>query len=196
MNKIFGLSLLLMFFISANSVSAQAKSWELDDAHANIYFSIDHIFAKIHGRFDDFSAKIDFDPEDLAASSFFFEVEVDSINTSNAKRDKHLRSADFFNGSDFPVIQFQSNSITATGTNTYDVAGTLTMKGKEYDFILPLTLAGIQDHPAMKGTKVAGFNGEVSIDRLAYGVGNGKFYKMGVVGKDVDLLVTLEVLSK
>ena len=132
----------------------------------------------------------------LAASSFFFEIEVDSINTNNGKRDKHLRSADFFNESDFPVIRFQSTSITATGMNTYDVAGTLTMKGKDYDFILPLTLAGVKDHPMVKGAQVAGFNGEISIDRLEYGVGNGKYYKLGVVGKDVDILVALEVLSK
>jgi len=196
MKKIIGLSLLLLFFISAHTSLALAKSWELDKAHANIYFGVDHIFTQIRGHFDEFSAKINFDPEDLAASNFFFEIEVDSINTNNGKRDKHLRSADFFNESDHPVIQFQSTSITATGTNTYDVAGTLTMKGKEYDFILPLTLAGVKDHPMVKGAQVAGLNGELSIDRLEYGVGSGKYYKLGVVGKDVDILVALEVLSK
>ena len=196
MKKIIGLSFLLLFFIFTHTSFAQARSWELDKAHANIYFGVDHIFTQIRGHFDEFSAKITFDPENLAASNFFFEIEVDSINTNNGKRDKHLRSADFFNESDFPVIRFQSTSITATGMNTYDVAGTLTMKGKDYDFILPLTLAGVKDHPMVKGAQVAGFNGEISIDRLEYGVGNGKYYKLGVVGKDVDILVALEVLSK
>lgn len=196
MKKIIGLSFLLVFFIFAHTSFVQAKSWEPDKAHANIYFGVDHIFTQIRGHFDDFSAKITFDPENLAASSFFFEIEVDSINTNNSKRDKHLRSADFFNEADFPVIRFQSTSITATGKNTYDVAGTLTMKGKEYDFVLPLTLAGVKDHPMVKGAQVAGFNGKLSIDRLEYGVGNGKYYKLGVVGKDVDILVALEVLSK
>ena len=196
MKKIIGLSLLLILLIAASSGFAQAKSWELDKDHANIYFGVDHIFSKIRGHFDEFSAKISFDPDDLAASNFFFEIEVDSINTNNGKRDRHLRSADFFNQPDYPVIRFQSKSIIATGDNTYDVTGTLTMKGKDYDFVLPLTLAGIKDHPMVKGAKVAGFNGEMSIDRLTYGVGNGKYYKMGVVGKDVDILVALEVLSK
>jgi polyisoprenoid-binding protein YceI len=185
-----------MFLISTHTGLALAKSWELDKAHANIYFGVDHIFTQIRGHFDDFSAKINFDPEDLGASSFFFEIKVDSINTNNGKRDKHLRSADFFNESDFPVIQFQSKSIAATGNNTYNVTGTLTMKGKEYDFILPLSLAGVKDHPMVKGAQVAGFNGELLIDRLEYGVGNGKYYKLGVVGKEVEILVALEVLSK
>ena len=47
----------------------------------------------------------------------------------------------------------------------------------------------------MKGKEVIGFNGELTIDRLAYKVGTGKFYQMGVVGKDVEILVTLEALS-
>jgi len=196
MNKIIGVSLFMILLITSNSGFAQATSWELDKPHANIYFEVNHIFTKIRGRFDEFSAKINFDPENLAASNFFFEIVVDSINTNVAKRDKHLRSADFFNESDFPVIRFQSKTITSTGENTYDVAGTLTMKGKDYDFVLPLTLAGVKDHPAMKGVKVAGFNGEATIDRLEYGVGNGKFYKMGVVGKEVEIVVGLEVLSK
>jgi polyisoprenoid-binding protein YceI len=196
MNKIIGVSLFMILFITSNSGFARATSWELDKAHANIYFEVDHIFTQIRGCFDNFSAKIDFDPDDLAASNFFFEIEVASINTNVAKRDKHLLSADFFNESDFPVIRFQSKTITSTGENTYDVAGTLTMKGKDYDFVLPLTLAGVKDHPAMKGVKVAGFNGEATIDRLEYGVGNGKFYKMGVVGKEVEIVVGLEVLSK
>ena len=196
MKKCIGIALLMVLLFAGQNSFAKAPSWELDEAHANIYFGVDHIFSPIRGHFDKFSAEIHFDPEDLAASSFFFEIEVDSINTNNGKRDKHLRSADFFNESDFPVIQFQSKSITATGENTYDVAGTLTMKGKEYDFILPLTLAGVKDHPMVKGARVAGLNGEMTIDRLDYGVGDGKYYKMGVVGKDVDILVALEVLNK
>lgn len=196
MKKCIGISVVVILLIAAGAGFAKAKSWELDRAHTNIYFGINHIFSPIRGHFDEFSAKINFDPQNLATSNFFFEIEVDSINTSNAKRDRHLRSEDFFNESDYPVIQFQSTSVTATGTNTYDIAGTLTIKGKKYDFTLPLTLAGIMDHPMEKGSKVAGLNGKMNIDRLDYGVGNGKYYDLGVVGKDVEVLVALEVLNK
>ena len=48
----------------------------------------------------------------------------------------------------------------------------------------------------MKGKSVAGFNGKLTIDRLAYGVGTGKFLDYGVVGKDVDILISLEVISE
>lgn len=59
----------------------------------------------------------------------------------------------------------------------------------------PLGLAGTADHPAKKGTEVVGFNDRFTFDRLAYGVGTGKLHKMGVVGKDVMVLVSLELLS-
>ena len=54
----------------------------------------------------------------------------------------------------------------------------------------------MKDHPFSKGSDVVGFNGQLSLDRLAYAVGDGKYYKMGAVGKDVDILVTIEALRK
>ena len=93
------------------------------------------------------------------------------------------------------LMTFESAKITDAGGGLYNVDGTLTVKGVAYDLTLPLTLAGVKEHPAKKGTDVAGFNGNVTLDRLAHKVGNGKFYDMGVVGKDVDVFVSLELLS-
>ena len=179
----------------ATSAFSAAPTWNLDKAHSGIYFSIDHIFSKVNGHFNEFSTDIAFDPADLAGSKFDFEIQVGSIDTNIVKRDKHLLSADFFDAGGFPTMTFKSSKISDQGNGMYDVAGTLTIKEKDYNLTLPLKLEGIKEHPAKKGTDVAGFNGRVTIDRLAHGVGTGKFYDMGVVGKDVDVFVTLEVLS-
>lgn len=184
--------LLLSLLIVPAAYSA-SDSWELDKSHSNVYFSIDHIFAKVNGNFNDFSSDIVFNPEDLSKSSFAFTIKVDSINTNISKRDKHLLSADFFDEGKHSTMSFTSTSVTAGDGDLYNVAGKLSVKGKDYDVTLPLILAGIKDHPAVPGKEVAGFNGKVVIDRLAYGVGAGKFYKMGVVGKDVEVFVSLEV---
>ena len=186
----------LILSVSVSSASAAARSWELDTAHSNIYFSVTHIFSKVNGLFNDFSLDVNFDPENLEQSSFLFTIQVESINTNIAKRDKHLVSADFFDAGQFPQMIFESTRITGTGDGTYDVAGKLTVKGVAYDVTLPLKLEGVKEHPTKKGTDVAGFNGTLTIDRLAYGVGTGKFYEMGVVGKEVDIFVSLEVLSE
>lgn len=182
--------------LGATSALSAAPSWNLDKAHSGIYFSVDHIFSKVKGHFNEFTADISFDPADLEVSKFNFEIQVSSIDTNIGKRDKHLQSGDFFDAAAFPKMTFKSSKITDTGNGMYDVKGTLTIKEKGYDLTLPLKLEGVKEHPAKKGTDVAGFNGQVSINRLDHGVGSGKFYDMGVVGKDVDVFVTLELLSK
>ena len=168
----------IVLLIGATSAFSAAQSWNLDTAHSNVYFSVDHIFSKVNGHFNEFTTDIKFDPADLDGSKFDFEIQVSSIDTNIGKRDKHLQSGDFFDAATYPLMTFKSSAITDQGNGMYDVAGTLTIKDKDY------------------GTDVAGFNGRITIDRLAHGVGSGKFYEMGVVGKDVDVFVSLEVLSK
>ena len=191
---LFSLTLAVLLLFGQNA-SAAARAWELDTDHSNVYFSIEHIYAKVQGRFAAIAATVHFDPANLKESRFDFEIKVDSIDTGIKQRDDHLRSADFFASSDHPLITFTSNAVTAAGEGVYQVAGTLTVKGKSRDLVLPLTLAGVKDHPTTPGKQVAGFNGRLSVDRLALGVGDGKFYKMGLLGKDVDVLVTLELLA-
>ena len=186
---------LAVLLLSGQHASAAARAWELDTDHSNVYFSIEHIYAKVQGRFAAIAATVHFDPANLKESRFDFEIKVDSIDTGIKQRDDHLRSADFFASSDHPLITFTSKAVTAAGEGVYQVAGTLTVKGKSRDLVLPLTFAGVKDHPTTPGKQVAGFNGRLSVDRLALGVGDGKFYKMGLLGKEVEVLVTLELLA-
>ncbi len=186
---------LVFLVLAGQTVVAAARDWQLDKAHSNFYFSVDHIFSRIHGHFNDFSGEVKFDPKNLAESSFYFEIKTDSIDTNIAKRDKHLQSGDFFDTAKFPVMTFKSTKITEVGNHMYEVLGKFTVKGEAYDLTLPLTLAGVKGHPAVKDKEVIGFNGGVTIDRLAYKIGTGKFADMGVVGKDVEILVSLEALG-
>jgi len=188
----------LTFFIlitGSQSVLAKARVWELDKAHSNFYFSVGHIFAKVNGHFNDYSGEIHFDPAHLTESRFYFEIEADSIDTNIAKRDKHLQSGDFFDAAKYPLLTFESTNINDIGDGLYEVLGKFTVKGQAYDLVLPLSFAGIKNHPMAKGKEVVGFNGKLTIDRLGYKIGTGKFYDLGVVGKDVEIFVTLEGLS-
>ena len=111
---LFSLTLAVLLLFGQNA-SAAARAWELDTDHSNVYFSIEHIYAKVQGRFTAIAATVHFDPANLKESRFDFEIKVDSIDTGIKQRDDHLRSADFFASSDHPLITFTSNAVTAAG---------------------------------------------------------------------------------
>lgn len=198
MNKkrLFPLVVVLVVTFLVSPLRAEVRPWEIDKEHTNFYFSVDHIFAKVQGRFTDFSGTILFDPAHLNNSKISFEIKVNSVDTGIGKRDKHLLSKDFFEASQYPLITFVSTGITKAGESTYTVNGNLTIKGVTTNLALPLVYNGAKDHPLSPGMEVAGFNGHLTLDRLAYKVGDGKYYQMGAVGKDVAVLATIEVLRK
>ncbi len=198
MNKktLFPLAVVFLVGFIVSPLHAEIRPWELDQEHTNFYFSVSHIYAKVHGRFADFKGVFLFDPDNLKDSQISFQIKTKSVDTGISKRDRHVVSEDFLDASKYPLITFTSNSITKAGGNTYNINGKLTIKGVSSDLILPLTYEGMKDHPLVPGMEVAGFNGRLTLDRLAYTVGDGKYYKMGAVGKDVDILVTIEALRK
>jgi polyisoprenoid-binding protein YceI len=177
-------------------VSAQAPAWDIDVDHTNFYFRVTHIYSDVIGRFNDYKGQVVFDPMNPESSEMSFEIEVKSIDTGLRKRDRHLRSEDFLDASEYPLITFTSSSIKKIDDANFELIGTLTIKEVSKEISIPLSYAGTMDHPLVKNTEVAGFNGEITIDRLEYGVGDGKYYDMRVVDKDVTILFTTEVMRK
>ena len=176
--------------------SAQAPVWEIDKDHTNFYFRVTHIYSDVIGRFNDYKGSVQFDPINPERSEISFEIEVKSIDTGLRKRDKHLRSEDFLDASEYPLITFKSSSIEKQDDSSLKLTGTLTIKDVSREISIPLSYAGTMGHPLVKNTEVAGFNGEITIDRLEYGVGDGKYYQMRAVDKDVTILFTAEVMRK
>ncbi len=184
-----------MFFIFVlGPFQAAAQQWKLDQVHTNFFFDVRHTFATVRGQFMDFSGDIFFAPDNLDKSKFNFVIKVDSVDTQVGKRDTHLRSPDFFNTAKYPVMTFKSSKVSYAGDGKYIVAGTLTIKDVSNDIALEFDYHGQKENPLKPGEIVAGFDTRLTIDRLQYNVGDGKFFKMGVVGKDVDILFTLELL--
>jgi polyisoprenoid-binding protein YceI len=198
MNKklLFFLIIVLNVGLVVCSLHAEDRPWKIDKEHTNLYFSVDHIYAKVQGRFTDYEGSLLFDPNNLQDSKISFEIKVKSVDTGIGKRDRHLRSADFFDASKYPLITFISTSITKAEENIYQVSGILTIKDVSKDLVLPLAFEGMRENPLAPDMEVAGFNGRLILDRLEYNVGDGKYYQMGAVGKDVDILVTIEALRK
>jgi len=196
MNKrtLFILLLLTALLWPVSAVYAAAPAWTVDPPHSSIRFSVQHIYATVWGNFDDYTGTIRFDPNDLATSSIAFTIEPKSIQTGVAKRDSDLRSRNFFDVDKYPTIDFASTAIRHLEGDRYEVAGRLTIKDVSREVVLPMVYHGSKDHPMMPGNLVAGFDIDTTLDRLAYHVGNGSYFQRGIIGKDIAIYVSVEML--
>jgi len=190
-------SLIVLLLIAGLSPLMQSlaagSEWQVDPAHSGIMFEIKHIFSTVRGHFSEYSAEVDFDPAVPEKSRFDFTVKTDSITTYIEKRDQHLKTADFFDTEKYPEMTFKSSKVTLIKDNRYLLEGKMTVKDVTKDMKVELVYLGQKDHPMEKGSTVIGLETRFTIDRLAFHVGDGKYHKMGVLGKDVNVLVTLEM---
>lgn len=168
----------------------------VDKGHSEVSFQVRHLVTQVRGNFNDYEGTINLDPANLEKSSVDFRIKAASIDTNNADRDKHLRSEDFFFVEKYPEITFQSKSIKKAGKDTYDVTGTLTMRGVAKEVTLPVTWLGTVKDPW--GNEKAGFSTAVTLNRKDYGINwnaaldNGGF----VLSDDVKVDINLETQKK
>jgi polyisoprenoid-binding protein YceI len=122
-------------------------SWTIDPTHTVIGFSARHaMVAKVRGRFEVFSGGFVLDGADPSASSAQLSVEMASVDTKNADRDAHLKSAEFFDVEQFPTMTFTSTSIEGTAP-TFTVHGDLSVHGVTKNIPVRFELVGTSTDP-------------------------------------------------
>lgn len=164
--------------------------YNIDPAHSVIGFAIRHLeISWVEGRFKDFKGTVHFDEKDLTKSSVEFSAKVASIDTGVEPRDKHLRTADFFDVEKFPEMTFKSTRVERKGKDGYVLHGDFTLKGVTKQVSLPFTVAGAIKDPW--GNTRFGVHAQTKIDRRDYGITWGKALDNG--GVDVGNEVTIEL---
>ncbi|MBB3229618.1 YceI family protein [Halomonas stenophila] len=170
---------------------AQAADYVIDTEegqHAFIQFKISHLgFSYILGSFEDFSGQFSYDPDDLAASSANLEVDVASLTTNHAERDKHIKSDDFLDIAEYPTASFTSTGFEATGENQGVLSGELTLHGETRAIEMPVTLLGEGEDPW--GNYRAGFEGSTTLTLADYGIDMSSFPEPM---QELELYVTFE----
>ena len=173
----------------AAGLARAADNYNVDSEHASIIFRIDHLgVGNAYGRFNDPTGKLTLDNGKLTDISF--EVKTENVDTDNQKRDDHLRSPDFFNAKQFPVITFKSTGIKAAGDNQYEVTGDLTLHGVTKSITVPLKKTGEKDTGRM-GYRT-GWEAQLDLKRSDYGMTG----MQGAVGDDVHLVVSFEAVKQ
>jgi polyisoprenoid-binding protein YceI len=147
----------------------ETNTWTLDTAHSGIGFAIRHmVVAKVRGRFGGWTGTVKLDEQDLTRSAVDVQIEAGSIDTGNAQRDTHLRSADFLDVEQFPTLRFQSTRIENAGAERFRVVGKLTIHGVTREVELAVERGGQGKDPW--GNQRVGFAATTSILRSDFGL--------------------------
>jgi polyisoprenoid-binding protein YceI len=185
------LALALAATLAAGPRAARADDYVLDDSHTSIIFGISHLgFSLTYGRFNKMSGTYTLDAADPAASKFQFAIDAASVDTNNANRDNHLRSADFLNTGEFPVISFTSTKVVASeeeGKTVYEVTGEMLMHGVTKEVTLKLVKLGEGPGPGGRDYR-SGFLCDTRLMRSDFGITGG----IPDIGDEVAITISFE----
>ncbi|MCL4809921.1 MAG: YceI family protein [Thermoanaerobaculia bacterium] len=189
-------SLALAAVLGAASLPAAAESWSIDASHSTVGFSVRHMMVtNVKGSFGKFAAKVDGSPADPATAKISATIQVASVDTRDAKRDEHLRSADFFDTAKFPEMTFTSTKVEKTSATTARVTGNLTLRGVTRPVVLDVEYTSPLKNPW--GKTVVGASATGKINRKDFGVNWSKSLDGGglVVGDEVTIQLDLQFVK-
>lgn len=142
-------------------------TWTIDPMHTSVGFSVVHaMVTKVRGQFDDVSGTVEVRGENDAVVEAV--IKTGSINTRQANRDEHLRSADFFDSEQYPDMTFRSTGITVKDDEEFTLAGELTIKDVTKPVSFDVEVGGV--HVDQTGALRAGFEADLTISRKEYGL--------------------------
>jgi len=172
------------------AASSQAGKYILDQAHSKVGFEIPHlVISTVEGRFTKYDGEIEL-ADKFTDSKVTASIDVATIDTSNDDRDKHLKSADFFDVAKYPKMTFKSKKITGTPEN-FKVVGDLTIKDKTKEVTLDGKFLGVVKDGY--GNEKAAFNASTKINRQQFGLKWSKAVEVGpVVGDEVTISLKVQ----
>jgi polyisoprenoid-binding protein YceI len=186
-----------MSSILAPHTTGTITTWRIDPAHSNIEFAVRHLMiSSVKGRFTDVTGTAVTSDEDSTAGAVDITINVNSIDTREAQRDAHLRSADFFDAERFPTITFRSLRVQPTTDGAFNLLGELTIKGTTREVTLAVTPEGRGKDPW--GGERAGFSATTKIRRSDFGLTWNQVLETGglAVGDEVKIAIDLELIKQ
>lgn len=190
-----GLALALAVAATVPAAAGDVPAWTVDQGKSHISFVGRQMNAPSKGEFKKFTAKIRFDPADLAGSAVEVTIDTESASTGNTNIDAELRRPNWFAVAKFPTARFVATSIRSKGGNAYAAAGKLTIRDVTRDVVMPFTLI-IGDDPAAADRLLARARGTLTIRRLHFGIGQNEWKDTSVVADKVVIRFDLTARRK
>jgi polyisoprenoid-binding protein YceI len=170
-------------------------TYNIDPVHSSVHFSVRHLMvSNVRGEFSKLSGTIQADPTNPTASSVEATIDIDSINTRDAGRDTHLKSADFFDMEKFPTMTFRSTKVVLKEGGA-EVTGDLTIHG----VTKPVTLEVEGSTEEIKdpwGNQRIGLSATAKLSRKEFGLTWNAALETGgvMVGDEVKVTIDLQAV--
>ncbi len=181
---------------TSHNSHAEMARWNVDHAHSTVGFQVAHmVISKTNGKFTEYSGFIEMDAVTQKVKAIETVIQTKSVFTDHQKRDKHLRSPDFFDVKKFPTMTYRMKSYKKTG-DTFTAVGDLTLLGITKEITLVGSMNGVAKDPW--GNTRAGFSGEGTINRKDYGMKFSGTLDTGglLVGDEVKIKLEMEVIKE
>jgi len=174
----------------AHAESAAPGKYKIDPAHSTVEFSVSHLgISHLVGRFDTFEGDLNLTPN--GKSDVSVTIQTASVDTNHQKRNEHLRSPDFFNSKQFPVMRFVSRKVSynAAGEPVH-VDGDLELHGVTKPVTLAVKPVGAGKDP-WGGYRI-GYTATSTLKRSDFGMN----FMPGGIGDDIALTLQIEAIKQ
>ena len=179
--------------MSTTVAAPQATTWNLDPAHSVAEFKVKHMMiSSVKGQFTGVTGSLTLDETDISNSRVEATIDASSINTREAQRDAHLKSADFFDVEKYPSLTFRSKSVKRTGYDELAVTGDLTIHGVTREVVLKVEGPTAPAKDPWGYTRV-GLSATTKINRKDYGLTWNTVLEAGGVLVGEEVAITLDV---
>ncbi|QXD16398.1 YceI family protein [Rhodocaloribacter litoris] len=171
------------------------NTYVVDPVHSCVQFRVRHLgFSRITGRFDTFSAVLRMNPVSLGSLAVEARIDAASVNTGDAVRDAHLRSADFFEADRYPEILFKSTRTRDVRVDALVLCGRLTLHGITRPVELAVTYLG--EARDLDGRERIAFEAHTRINRKDFGLTWNSVLETGglLVGEDVEVMLAVQAV--
>jgi polyisoprenoid-binding protein YceI len=194
----YGLAALSAAVLLLAPAPSRAATWEIDSNHSAAQFKVRHLMvSNVTGRFGKMTGTISYDPAEPLKAAVEATIDTTTIDTSNAQRDEHLKSPDFFDVAKYPTITFKSKKVEKASDGKLKITGDLTMRGVTKEVILDVD----GPYPEINGGRgqfKSGASATTKINRQDFGVSWSKTLDGGglVVSDEVAITIDVEMVKK
>ena len=183
--------------MSANAPQTTTTTWNIDPAHTTAEFKVRHMMiTNVKGHFRPVTGVVTLDEDDITKSRVEASIDAASIDTREADRDKHLKSADFFDVEKFPTLTFTSTRVTRQGDGELEVEGDLTIHGVTRKATFEVEGPTPPGKDPWGNTRI-GFSATTKVNRKDFGLTWNAALETGgiLVGEEVTITLDVEAVK-